>query len=137
MCSVKKRQNVKSNKDLRVVALSSRSRVEDLVAKPKCVSGVCGYFGFVPNKQGQPQNTKQAICKLCFRSTGQLPKPVAVHGGNTSNLISHLRIRHAAVHAEVKASIAAKEASKSTPRTSHQQATLTDAFTRSQAYTRG
>ena len=100
------------------------TRVEDLVAKPKCVSGVWGYFGFVPNEQGQPQNINEAICKLCFRSTGQLPKPVAVHGGNTSNLTSHLRIRHA----EVKASIAAKEASKSTPRTSHQQATLTDAF---------
>ena len=112
-------------------------RLEDLVAKPKCVSGVWGYFGFIPNDQGQPQNINEAICKLCFRSTGHLPKPVAVHGGNTSNLFSHLRVRHAAVHAEVKAAMATKEASKSTCKSSHQQVTLADTLNKGQAYPRG
>ena len=39
--------------------------------------GVWGYFGFVPNKQGPPQNISEAICicKLCFRTIGRLLKP--------------------------------------------------------------
>ena len=89
--------------------------------------------GIFRNKQGRPQNINEAICKLCSRSSGQLLKPMAVHRGNTSNLISHLRVRDAAVHTEVKASTTTKEASKLTPKASYQQATLTDAFTRGQA----
>ena len=62
--------------------------VEELVAKPKCTSGVWGFFGFILNEEGQPLNVCKAICKLCFRSISQRPKPVhvAIRGGNTSNL---------------------------------------------------
>ena len=69
---------------------------QQLVAKPNSTSKVWWYFGFVPNGIGIPADTNKATCKLCARS-------VSCKGGNTSNLFTHLRIHHCAIHSQLKA----------------------------------
>lgn len=131
VCALRMRNRCFPGMKMRWICCCMSILVEELVAKPKCMSGLWGFFGFVPN-EGQPQNTSEVICKLCFRSSGSLPKPVASQSGNTSNLLSHLRNHHPDVYSQLKVTMAAKETNKA-----HEQSTIISAFAGAQPYTRG
>ena len=55
------------------------------------------YFGFKADEEGRPKVQDAVICRLCKKS-------VSAKGGNTSNLLSHLKVHlpqwH--LHVEVK-----------------------------------
>jgi len=78
-----------------------------LVAKKNATSKVWKYFGFVPDEDGNPADSATPKCKLCFKS-------VSVKWANTSNLLSHLKNKHAAEYREIKQS--EDGSSSSTPR---------------------
>uniref|UniRef100_A0A3P8W7J8 BED-type domain-containing protein n=1 Tax=Cynoglossus semilaevis TaxID=244447 RepID=A0A3P8W7J8_CYNSE len=63
--------------------------------KPRSKSSVWLYFGFKGDKNGQPLNPDEAICRLCR-------KIVLVKSGNTTNLRSHLTRRHRADFFELR-----------------------------------
>ena len=83
------------------------ARIETLVCKQKCTSNVWSYFGFVPKSddRNRPKDPNEAICKMCFKETGSLPKPVRSADSNTSNLFSHLRVHHMEVYSQLKAAM--------------------------------
>uniref|UniRef100_A0A1X7UF28 BED-type domain-containing protein n=1 Tax=Amphimedon queenslandica TaxID=400682 RepID=A0A1X7UF28_AMPQE len=58
-----------------------------LVSKRNTTSFVWQYFGFRPRNSGRPREEDRPICKICS-------KIVISKGGNTSNLPSHIRIKH-------------------------------------------
>ena len=62
--------------------------IETLVCKHKCTSNVWSYFGFVPKSDdhNQPKDPNEVICKICFKKTGSLPKPVCIADSNTLKL---------------------------------------------------
>ena len=68
---------------------------------------VWGYFGFVPKSDdsSQPKDPNEAICKLCFKETGCLPKPVWISDSNTSNFLLHLCVHHTEVYSQLKAAV--------------------------------
>ena len=63
----------------------------------------------------QPKDPNEAICKICFKEKGTLPKLVRIADSNTSNLFSHIRVHNAKVHSQLKA---AMERAKQNPSTS-------------------
>ncbi|KAM3623752.1 uncharacterized protein V6R79_015174 [Siganus canaliculatus] len=71
----------------------------DLINKPRSKSAVWIYFGLKADKNGQPVNCDEAVCRLCR-------KIVLAKGGNTTNLRSHLRRRHRADFYEATSSTA-------------------------------
>lgn len=74
--------------------MSGESSNAALVPKPKTVSVVWNYFGLEQDEEGKPKNDDVAICRRCKRR-------VQARGGNTSNLLSHLRTHHPLQHSEV------------------------------------
>uniref|UniRef100_A0A672RIU4 BED-type domain-containing protein n=1 Tax=Sinocyclocheilus grahami TaxID=75366 RepID=A0A672RIU4_SINGR len=86
-------------------------------------SHVWKYFGFATDDQGNIIDQQKPICKRCHRSF--LSK-----GGNTSNLIKHLKDRHPDLMKEFKQA----EEDNETPQQTLKQTTVTDAFQRQQKY---
>ena len=80
---------------------------ETLVCKHKCTSNVWNYFRFIPKSDNgnRPKDPNKAICKIYFKETGLLPKPVHIANSNTSNLFSHLRVHHMEVYSQLKAAM--------------------------------
>ena len=70
-----------------------------LVKKPNCKSVVWTYFGLEADDMGIPLRDKEdsPICKTC-------KKAVLAKGGNTSNLLTHLRDHHPDLYSEVTSS---------------------------------
>ena len=69
---------------------------DSLVAKSSdCKSPVWTHFGFEADEEGKPKSSDVAVCRLCH-------KTVSAKGGNTSNLFSHLGVRHPLQHTELK-----------------------------------
>ena len=79
----------------------------ELVSKEKATSLVWNYFGFEAGEDGKPINSENAICRI---ASGCRKKPVLAKGGNTSNLLTHLRRHHPKQYAEL---IEAQEKKKS------------------------
>ena len=81
--------------------------IETLVCKNKCTSNVWSYFGFVlkSDNHNRPKDPNEAICKICFKETGSLLKPVHIADSNTSNFFSHLRVHHTEVYSQLKAAM--------------------------------
>ena len=75
---------------------TSDSDSDGLVSKSRGTkSAVWIYFGFEADVEGRPKVQDAVICRLC-------KKPVSVKSGNTSNLLSHLKVHHPQRHSEVK-----------------------------------
>ena len=101
-----------------------------LVNKPKTKSPVWAYFGFKPGPDSKPADPSSAICRLC-------KYPAAAKGGNTSNLFSHLEIKHPTEYAALKPGIrASTEASLLFATTRNRQRTIVEAVAANQKYTR-
>ena len=113
--------------------------IESLVCKQRCTSTVWSYFGFVPRSDdsNQPKDPNEVICKICFKETGSLPKPVRIADSNTSNLLSHLRVHHTEIHSRLKAAMdRAKQTSQPSEVQTKQQLRM-DAFVKNNLYSRG
>ena len=75
---------------------SATSDSDGLVSKSRGTkSAVWIYFGFEADEEGRPKVQDAVICRLCEKS-------VSAKGGNTSNLLSHLKVHHPQRHLEVK-----------------------------------
>ena len=81
--------------DIELVEESSQS----LVHKLRAVSVAWDYFGLKTNKNGTTVVTEEQkpVCQTCHRS-------VPVKGGNTSNLMAHLKEHHPELYAEALSS---------------------------------
>ena len=82
----------------------------DLVSKKNTTSAVWEYFGFQANEKGEPVNTDEAICKLCY-------KKVTARDANTSNLRTHLRVNHPLTAARMNLAPSSLSATVSRPPT--------------------
>ena len=67
-----------------------------LVSKKKVVSPVWDHFGLQADSEGKviEEEAEVAVCRKCHNH-------VLARGGNTSNLISHLRVHHPMLHSQV------------------------------------
>ena len=115
--------------------------IETLVCKQKCTSNVWSYFGFVPKSDDRnwPKDLNEAICKICFKETGSLPKPVRIADSNTSNLFSHLRVHHTEVYSQLKAAMEKAKQSATTSQSSEiqsEQQPKMDSFMKANMYSR-
>lgn len=93
---------------------------ERLVKKPNTKSIVWNYFGLKANENNipLPEEEEKPVCRTC-------KKGVPAKGGNTSNLLTHLRDHHPDLHAEA------------VPHTSHSarcQPTLQEVVDKSKKY---
>ena len=80
------------------------------------------------------------ICKICFKETGSLPKPVRIADSNTSNLLSHLRVHHTEVYLQLKAAMEKAKQHSTTSQTSEvltKQQPKMDDFVKNNLYSRG
>lgn len=107
----------------------ARRGASTLVAKPNAKSPAWAYFGFEADEQGKAQSDSDAICRLCS-------EPVKAGGGNTTNLISHLKVHHPLKHAEVRKAIKDRGSSSHSSAATPGQPTITDALQRSVKYAR-
>ena len=108
----------------------SRGVRVQLVAKANAKSPAWTYFGFQADEQGKATSDSAIICRLCnqpVKSGG---------GGSTSNLISHLRIKHPLKHAEVRKAIKDRCSSSHSSAATSEQPTIADALQRSVKYAR-
>ena len=72
---------------------SSNTSGKNLITKAKSdISAVWKYFGY---KDEDAVKKETILCRICR-------KAVAAGGGNTSNLISHLKIHHLLKHKEFR-----------------------------------
>ena len=77
-----------------------------LAAKTKATkSAVWEHFGFERGDDGRPKQEEVGTCWLC-------KKNVSAKGGNTSNLLTHLKNHHPLKHAEVLKATAATQTDK-------------------------
>ena len=76
-----------------------------LVKKPNTTSIVWNYFGLEANKGGTPKPDKNPICRSCKRS-------IPAKGGNTSNLMAHLKEHHAELYVEALSAQKSKDRRK-------------------------
>ena len=74
---------------------SHSSQTSPLLPKPNGKSKHWNYFGLRADEEGKAIDDGKVVCKLC-RVT------VVARNGNTSNLKSHLRYNHKAVHSQMK-----------------------------------
>ena len=105
----------------------------ELVYKSRYKSVVWTLFGFKADSKGQPTDENRPICKLC-------QQPIAVKGGNTSNLFSHLKTHHPKKYSELKARSIAATANKTSTvgkRKQPNQPSIINALTSVQKYKRG
>lgn len=72
--------------------------VEQEIFRPsKKKSEVWAYFGFMKDANGQLIENHLPVCKTCRRK-------VSAKGGNTTNLMVHLRDKHAQLYRQLKVS---------------------------------
>jgi len=95
-----------------------------LVEKQKAKSAVWSVFGYKPDATGRPSNENKPTCKLCYME-------VAVKGGNTTNLFSHLKHKHPKEYSELKLKDP-KQCKQAV--SSNNQPTIQQAFIHSQKY---
>ena len=96
-----------SNSSSGSTSSSSSISGDNLITKTKSVkSAVWKYFGY---------KEETALCRICH-------KAVAARGGNTSNLISHLKIHHPLKHEEFRKVNAAKSQYSTTTRSTSKTA---------------
>ena len=90
-----------------------------LVRKPNCKTVAWNYFALESNENDNPIKEKEdkPVCLAC-------KKIVLAKGGNTSNMLTHLRDHHTELYA--KAQPACSQ--------SHRQPTITETFDRSKKY---
>ena len=79
-----------------------RDDLLDLVKPKGTKSAVWSYFGFVKDSEGKQTSKDAAICLMC-------KKKVIAKGGNTSNLLSHVKIYHPLEHVKLKKSVDASK----------------------------
>ena len=103
----------------------------DIVSKPGSKSVVWEYFGVKKLENGDIADDGKVICRSCRRS-------ITAKHGNTSNLLTHLKIHHARLFTEVSAAMKSgksREASSSTmTATQSQQPTLKEVVEITQSY---
>ena len=77
----------------------SEESSQSLVRKPRAVSVVWDYFGLKTNENGTVIVTEEQkpVCRTCHRS-------VPAKGGNTSNLMAHLKEHHPELYTEAMSS---------------------------------
>ena len=73
--------------------MASSSQPSPLLPKPNGKSELWNHFGLRADEEGKAIDDGKVVCKLC-RVT------VVARNGNTSNLKSHLRYNHKAVHSQ-------------------------------------
>lgn len=61
-------------------------KIVKVVPLPHARSEVWSYFGFIADDEGEIQDKKRAICKICATSLS--------YSGNTTNLFTHLKSMH-------------------------------------------
>ena len=93
----------------------------ELVSKEKATSLVWNYFGLEADKDGKPINAEKAICRI---ASGCRKKPVLAKGGNTSNLLTHLRRHHPKHYAELLQAQEKKKSKEKNLKASEGQAKL-------------
>ncbi|XP_065899760.1 E3 SUMO-protein ligase ZBED1-like [Dysidea avara] len=77
----------------------------ELVARKNATSPVWTYFGLEKESDGRIKSEDVAVCRKCYQR-------VRAKGGNTSNLLSHLRIHHPTIHGLVMTAIKTKNRRK-------------------------
>ena len=77
----------------------------ELVARKNRTSPVWSYFGLEKDSDGKIKSGDVTVCRKCYQH-------VRAKGGNTSNLLSHLRIHHPTIHDLVTTAIKAKSRQK-------------------------
>ena len=98
----------------------------ELVLKAKTTSPVWWFFGFEAGGDGNPKNEELAVCRIASECR---KKTVMVRGGNTSNLLSHLRNHHPKEFMEVNQARKGKGAQMAT-KSSKGQASVADLIER-------
>ena len=93
----------------------------ELVSKEKATSLVWNYFGLEADKDGKPINAEKAICRI---ASGCGKKPVLAKGGNTSNLLTHLRRHHPKHYAKLLQAQEKKKSKEKNLKASEGQAKL-------------
>jgi len=103
----------------------------ELVARKNSTSPVWSYFGLEKDSNGRINSEDVAVCRKCYQH-------VRAKGGNTSNLLSHLRIHHPTIHGLVTTAIKAKSRRKEdlAKRQQSQQPTITSTMKKVQQYDR-
>ena len=102
-----------------------------IVPKKRVVSPVWDYFGLCADNEGKVIDDGVAVCRRCNTN-------VRASGGNTSNLLSHLRMHHPSQYTQVlqaqKAKAKENEKSCSASSSSANQASIPELFTKAQKY---
>lgn len=101
--------------------------VINLVEKRATKSKVWKYFGLFQYEKDQGTEEDRPVCKLC-----QLY--IKTKRGNTSNLLSHLKNKHARVYKDLKTAMEEEEQRPTC--ISQVQPTLKEVVSRNQPYTR-
>ena len=109
---------------------ASSSNDDKLIEKQKPKSVVWSFFGYKPNANGKPMDESKSVCKICCGE-------VAVKGGNTTNLFSHLKHRHPKEYSELKLNKDSKKCYQNDQSSSSSsQPTIKQAFASAQKYPR-
>ena len=100
-----------------------------LVKKRNTSSVVWEYFGLKASQNGTlvASETHLPVCRLCGKS-------VPAKGGNTTNLLTHLRDRHPDVYADAQPKVAKKGAASTVPTIASKQPTLQQSVERTSKY---
>ena len=101
-----------------------------IVPKRRVVSPVWDYFGLRADNEGKVIDEGVAVCRRCSSN-------VRASGGNTSNLLSHLRAHHPSQYTQVLQSQKCKEKEKplnASSSSATNQSSIPELFTRAQKY---
>ena len=93
-----------------------------LVSKQNTISFVWQHFGFRPDDSGRPREEDRPICKICS-------KMVISKGGNSSNLLLHICIKHPEEYQRLK-----EEKVKEKKKETGQNMTIDEALGKSSLY---
>lgn len=89
----------------------------ELVDKRNTKSPIWAHFGLKPDENGVPKDLNTPVCKICFEE-------VVARNGNTSNLRTHLRVKHP----EVYKNLPVPEASQQKQQQVASQPTIQESF---------
>ena len=80
--------------------------ITSLVRKPRANSVVWDYFGLITNDNGSVivSEEQRPVCRTCYKS-------ISAKGGNTTNLMAHLKEHHPELYVEALKSQISKEGS--------------------------
>jgi len=113
--------------------MDHREIIGALMPKKKAISPVWDHFGQRGDGEGRVIDSDVAVCRRCHSN-------VRASGGNTSNLLSHLRVHHPAQYTQVLQlqKVKGKENDKSTHTSSsfQAQASIPELFSKTQKYER-